>query len=200
MSAKALLDSVQKGSITARMIHTLFEKNHSIASLSTTLCMTPGQLRGCLGRAVRQDLIRNDTSISLTVQGRWCAVSLILDLTMAELAAAAIVYVQLKRWDQYQALRCCTTDRFATRDFRSFIKRGYKRSTAKRVYSRLIKAGIIYHASNGGIVRMTPDMITTLEKYDAELRSLQSYVTGQSFTDTTQNSFLRTGQYISRCS
>ena len=189
MSAKALLDSVQKGSITARMIHTLFEKNHNVSSLSAALHMTPSRLRGYLGRAVRRGLVQNDTSISLTVQGRWCAVSLILGLAMAELAAAAIIYVQLKQWDQYEALRQSGTDRFAARDFRSFIKLGYKRSTAKMAYSRLIKAGIIYRVSNGGIVRMVPGVVSTLEKYDAELRSLQSYLTGQSFTYAAQDSF-----------
>ena len=171
------------------MIQALFEKNHDASSLSAALYMTPSRLRGYLSRAVRRDLIRNDTSISLTIQGRWCAVSRILNLTMTELAAASIIYVQLKRWDQCQTLRCSGTDRFAARDFRSFTNRGYKRSTAKMAYSRLIKAGIIYRVSNGGIVRMTPDTISTLEKYDAELRSLQAYLTGQSYTYTSQDSF-----------
>lgn len=187
MSARILLDSVQKGSITARMIQTLFEKEHDASSLSAALSMTPSRLRGYLGRAARRGLIQNDVSISLTVQGRWCAVSLILGLTMTELAAASIIYVQLKRWNQCETLRCSGIDRFATRDFRSFTKRGYKKTTAKMAYSRLIKTGIIYRVSNGGIVRMTPDTMSTLEKYDAELRSLQAYLTGQSYTDTAQN-------------
>ena len=184
MSASILLDSVQKGSITARMIQTLFEKNHAVSSLSAALSMTPSRLRGYLNRAARRGLIRNDTSISLTVQGRWCALSLTLGLAMTELAAASVIYVQLKRWEQCKTLRCSGVDRFAARDFRSFTKRGYKMSTARMAYSRLIRAGIIYRVSNGGIVRMTPDTISTLEKYDAELRSLQAYLTGQSYTDT----------------
>lgn len=187
MSVTALLFNVQKGSITARMIQALFEKNHSVPSLASALSMTPSRLRGYMGRAAHRDLIRNDTSISLTIQGRWCAVSLYLDLTLTELAAAAIIYVQLKQWDQYEALRCSGTARFAARDFRSFTKRGYKITTAKMAYSRLVKAGIIYRVSNGGIVRMAPDTIHALEKYDAELRSLQAYLTGQSYTHDTQN-------------
>lgn len=181
MSVTILLDNVQKGSITARMIQTLFEKNHDISSLAASLHMMPSRLRGYLNRAVRRGLIQDNAILSLTVQGRWCAVSLSLDITMTELAAAAIVYMQLKQWDRCEALLYSGTDRFATRDFRSFIKRGYKRSTARMAYSRLVRMGIIYHVSNGGIVRMTPDTISVLERYDAELRSLQEYMTGQSY-------------------
>lgn len=169
--------NVQKESITARIIQSLYERDHTVLSLASSISMTPSRLSGYVNRMVRRGLMYNDRDVSLTAQGRWCAIALSLNLVLVELAAASIIYVQLKQWDQCHTLRSSNTAKFAARDHASLIKIGYKRSTARMAYSRLIKAGIIYRVSNGGIVAMSSDTISTLERYDVELRSLHAYLT-----------------------